>query len=132
MDPVEVFRDRKRKTLKVKVGGLDADESFSLASGNSSDGQGDRLGIVVETAAADLLERFGINGGVVVREVVPDSVASEAGVMPGDIITLIGSSPIKSAGAYEDAVDALKGGSSVPLRLIRRGSPLFIGLKLKD
>ena len=52
--------------------------------------------------------------------------------MPGDIITLIGSSPIKSAGAYEDAVDALKGGSSVPLRLIRRGSPLFIGLKLKD
>ena len=130
--PVEVFRDRKRKTLKVKVGGLDADESFSLASGNSSDGQSDRLGIVVETAAADLLERFGINGGVVVREVVPESVASEAGVMPGDIITLIGSSPIKSAGAYEDAVDALKGGSSVPLRLIRRGSPLFIGLKLKD
>jgi serine protease Do len=130
--PVEIFRDKKRKTLKVKVGGLDADDSFSLTSQEGSDGQGGRLGMVVETAAADVLERFGINGGVVVRELLPDSVASEAGVLPGDIITLIGSSPIKSVEAYEDAVAELGGGSSVPLRLIRRGSPLFIGLKLKD
>lgn len=130
--PVEVVRDKKRKTLKVKVGGLDADDSFSLSSGQGRDGQGDRLGMVVETADAEVLERFGINGGVVVREVQPDSVASSAGVIPGDIITLIGSSPIKSARAYEDTVAELSGGSSVPLRLIRRGSPLFIGLKLKD
>ena len=130
--PVEVFRDKKRKTLKVKVGGLDADDSFSLSSGQGSGGQGGRLGMVVETADAEVLERFGINGGVVVREVLPGSAASDAGVIPGDIITLIGSSPIKSAQAYEDTVAELSGGSSVPLRLIRRGSPLFIGLKLKD
>ena len=67
-----------------------------------------------------------------VREVLPDSVAADAGVVPGDIITLIGSSPIKSAQAYEAAVEQLSGGSSVPLRLIRRGAPLFIGLKLRE
>jgi len=44
----------------------------------------------------------------------------------------VGSTPVKNAQAYEEAVAGLSGGSSVPLRLIRRGSPLFIGLKLKD
>jgi serine protease Do len=130
--PVEIVRDKKRKKLKVKVGGLDADDSYSLASGSGVTGQGGRFGLVVETAPADLLERFGINGGVVVREVLPDSVAAEGGVLPGDIITLVGSTPVKNAQAYEEAVAGLSGGSSVPLRLIRRGSPLFIGLKLKD
>ncbi len=130
--PVEIVRDKKRKTLKVKVGGLDADDSYSLAAGSTGTGQGGRLGLVVETAPADLLERFGINGGVVVREVLPDSVAAEGGIVPGDIITLMGSTPVKNAQAYEEAVAGLSGGSSVPLRLIRRGSPLFIGLKLKD
>jgi len=130
--PVEIVRDKKRKKLKVKVGGLDADDSYSLAAGTGVTGQGGRLGLVVETAPSDMLERFGINGGVVVREVLPDSVAAEGGVLPGDIITLVGSTPVKNAQAYEEAVAGLSGGSSVPLRLIRRGSPLFIGLKLKD
>ncbi|MBP6682040.1 MAG: Do family serine endopeptidase [Halioglobus sp.] len=130
--PVTLVRDRKQKTLKVKVGGLAADDSYSLAGGEPGAGEGGRLGMVVETAPADALERLGINGGVLVRAVIPDSVAATAGVLPGDVITLVGSSPIKSAEAYESAVAGLKGGSSVPLRLVRRGAPLFIGLKLKD
>ena len=66
------------------------------------------------------------------REVLPGSAAAEAGIAPGDVITLIASSPIKSTEAFERTVDKLESGSSVPLRLIRRGSPLFIGLKLPD
>jgi len=130
--PVTLVRDRKQETLKVKVGGLTADDSYSLAGGDTGAGDGGRLGMVVETVPADTLERLGINGGVLVRSVNPDSVAATAGVLPGDVITLLGSSPIKSVEAYESAVADLKGGSSVPLRLVRRGAPLFIGLKLKD
>lgn len=130
--PVTLVRDGKQKTLKVKVGGLAADDSYSLAGGETGVGEGGRLGMVVETVPADTLERLGINGGVLVRAVIPDSVAATAGVLPGDVITLLGSSPIKSVEAYESAVAGLKGGSSVPLRLVRRGAPLFIGLKLKD
>ncbi len=130
--PAEVVRDRKRKKLKVTVGGLDADDSFALSSGSQDEGRGGRIGVVVETASPEMLERWGINGGVLVREVVPGSAAAEAGILPGDVITLIGSSPVKSAEAFERVVDKLEGGSSVPLRLIRRGSPMFIGLKLPD
>jgi len=130
--PVEIMRDKKRKTFKVKVGGLDSDDSYSLAAGSTDEGYGGRLGLVVETAQAETLERWGINGGVVVREVVPSSIAAEAGIVAGDVITLIGSSPVKTKEAYENAVEDLRANSSVPLRLIRRGSPLFIGLKLSE
>ena len=130
--PVVVMRDQKRKTIKVEVGGLDADDSYTLNTDSASDGQGGRLGLIVEPAPAEALERFGLSGGVLVREVRPESVAAEAGVLAGDIITLIGSSPVKSVEAFEKAVDSLGSGSSVPLRLMRRGAPMFIGLKLND
>jgi serine protease Do len=129
---VEVMRDKSRKTLTVEVGGLDADESYSLLSGKTEGKSGGRLGMQVETVSGESLERFGLNGGVVVRNVTPGSVAAQAGIRVGDIITLIDTSPIKSAEAFEDAVDDLSDGSSVPMRLIRDGSPLFIGLKVPD
>ena len=66
------------------------------------------------------------------REVVPGSPAADAGVLPGDVLTLLASTPIKSVSAFEKAVAGIKSGASVPLRLIRRGSPLFIGLKVED
>jgi len=129
---VELMRERKRKTLRVEVGGLGSEESFALNRKQGVDGYGGRLGLVVEPAPADTLERWGISGGVIVREVVVGSIAGEAGIVAGDVITLLGSKPIKSVRAFEETVEKLKPGASVPLRLIRRGSPLFIGLKLTD
>jgi serine protease Do len=128
--PVDIVRDQQRKTLKIKVGGLDADDSYALTSGSGDQARGGKIGLVVETASPEAKERAAVDGGVVVREVVPDSPAAQAGVLPGDVLTMIGSTPVKSAKAFESAVGKLKDGASVPLRLIRRGSPLFIGLKL--
>jgi len=129
---VSIYRDQKPMEMKVKVGGLGADDSYSLNAGAASKSSGGRLGMVVEEAGPEALERWGISGGVVVREVLPSTPAAEAGVMPGDIITLLGSTPIKSVAGFEEAVEGLRSGSSVPMRLIRRGAPLFIGLKIKD
>jgi serine protease Do len=129
---LEVVRDQKRRTLKVKVGGLDAEDSFALNPRASSEGNGGRLGIVVEDAPAELLEEQGLSGGALVRQVVPGSVAAEAGILKGDVITLIGSTPVKSAKSLNKTIKGLKGGSSLPVRLIRRGMPLFIGLKVEE
>ncbi len=129
---VEIIRDQKKRRIELEVGGLGADDSYSLSSRGHGGAHGGRLGLVVETADPAALERAGISGGVLVREVVPGTVAAEAGIAPGDLITLIGNTPVKNVEAYEEAVADLPAGASVPLRLIRRGSPLFIGLKLKD
>ena len=128
----EIVRDGKRKSIDVKVGGLGADDSYSLSAGGEAPQEGGRLGLVVETASAETLERWGINGGVIVREVQPGSAAAEAGVLVGDVITLLGSRPIKSADTFAEVESKLESRASVPLRLIRRGNPMFIGLKLQD
>jgi serine protease Do len=130
--PVELIRERKRKTITVEVGGLDADDSYALTRKASTDGYGGRLGLVVEAAKPETLERWGISGGVLVREVVPSSLAAQAGIVVGDVITLIDSSPINSVKVFDKVVDGLPEGASVPLRLIRRGNPMFIGLKMSE
>ena len=129
---VELMRNKKLQTIDVEVGGLESDDSYTLAAGDSEDDRGGRLGMEVESISAESLEHFGISGGVVVRSVEPGSIAAESGIRVGDVITLIDTSPIQSVAAFERAVDSLKDGSSVPLRLIRQGSSLFIGLKLPD
>ncbi|MFT4519015.1 MAG: serine protease Do [Halioglobus sp.] len=130
--PLEIIRDKKTKRLKVKVGGLDADERYSLQAGVKKDSGGGRLGLVVESVSPESLERSGLSGGVTVRLVTPGSTAAQAGIVAGDIITLIDTSPVNSVEAFERAVKNLDRGSSVPLRLFRRGSPQFIGLKIPD
>ncbi|GAB5414567.1 MAG: serine protease MucD [Congregibacter sp.] len=130
---VLVMRDKKRKTIKVEVGGLEADDSADQAYRNDASGaRGGKLGISVEEAPEEMLSRWDLSGGVVVRAVEPESPAAEAGLMPGDVITAVGSTPVRSLDDFEDIVDDLDDGESVPLRLMRRGSPLFIGLRLGD
>ena len=130
--PVLIIRDRKEKTVEVEVGGLDADDSYALSNRRADSSYGGRLGLITEGVPEVVRERLGINGGVVVRKVVSGSVAAQAGIIPGDVITYLGSAPISSTDALEAAVNNLKPGVSVPVRLIRRGSPLFIGLRLED
>lgn len=131
---VLIVRNRKQKTLEVEVGGLDADDSADQAyrNGDGDDERGGRLGIVVEEAPEEILTRWDLSGGVVVRSVQADSPADEAGLMPGDVITAVGATPVRSLEAFSDIIGELDDGASVPLRLIRRGSPMFIGLRLED
>jgi len=126
---VEVIRDRGRETLTVEVGGLGSDDTAGIAAGGRSSVQGGRTGLVVEEIGDQLRSRWGISGGVVATEVMPDSPADEAGIRAGDVITLIAGQPITSLESYRRTVDKLEAGRSVPVRLIRRGAPLFIGLK---
>jgi serine protease Do len=125
-----VMRDRKRKTMSLEVGGLSSGETASMTAGEVRTSSGGRLGLAVEDLDEQARSRWGISGGVVVTEVVPGEIAAEAGIRPGDVITLVGSTAISSMSAYEKAMGGLESGESVPLRIIRRGTPLFIGVRI--
>ena len=129
---VELVRDKKSQTISVKVGGLESDDSYTLSAGDADEHRGGRLGMEVESLSPESLEHLGVSGGVVVRRVESGSIAAESGLRVDDVITLIDTSPIQSVETFERAVDTLKDGGSVPLRLIRQGSSLFIALKLSD
>ena len=125
---VRLMREGSERTIKVKVGALAARDGADVASSASIDAN--KLGLVVAEATPEELEQLGLAGAVVVRQVESDSPAAEQEVMTGDVVTMVGSRPIRSVSDFNAAVAELAAGQSVPVRLLRRGAPLFIGLKV--
>lgn len=127
-----IVRDGEEETIDVEVGGLGADEVAQVGAGVSADGSMSLLGMRLGDAEPEVLSDLGITGGVAVLEVVPDSPADEAGVVVGDILTRLGSRPISRTADLDDAAAELESGKSVPARLIRGRSPLFIGIRVPE
>jgi serine protease Do len=125
---VSVMRDGTLRTLNVEVGALPERSKPVLASAQSS--AENLLGLVVKNADQQTLEALGLSAAVVVDKVVPESPAAAQGILPGDAITMVGSSPIRSVADFDKAVAQLDPGQSIPLRLNRRGSPMFRGLRV--
>ena len=88
------------------------------------------LGLTVRNTSEEDLKRYNIESGVTVISVRAQSPAASSGIQSGDVITLIGTAPIRDKEAFSRIVKLLPLGKSVPIRLIRQGSHLFIGLKV--
>ena len=127
-----IVREGQEETVDVEVGGLGADETARVDAGVSPDGSLSLLGMRFGDAEPEVLSGLGISGGVAVLEVTPGSPADEAGVLVGDILTRLGNRPISRTADLEDAAAELEAGKSVPARLIRGGSPLFIGIRVPE
>ena len=126
-----IVRDGEEQSVTVEVGALAADQVARVDAGVSADGSLELLGMRVAEAERRA-GRSRLSGGVLIDAVEPDSPANEAGVRAGDILTRLGSRPISRVSDVTAAADDLTPGSSVPARLIRGGSPLFIGIRVPD
>jgi len=126
---VGLIRDGDKKTLSVEVGAL-SPRADVAKQGESASG-GARLGLTVEPAADQLLSELGLASGVVVRAVRADS-AADGEIVEGDIITMLGSKAVRSTQDFIEAEQSLREGQSIQVRLWRRGTPLFIGLRVPN
>lgn len=129
---VNIIRDGSEQTLEVEVGGLSADQVARVDAGVSEDVALVLLGMRVAPADSAVLAEMGLAGGVVITEVEPGSAAAASGVREGDILTRFGSAAVTRIRDLEEASEGLTPGASVPLRLIRGGSPLFIGIRIPE
>lgn len=131
--PVEIWRDRSAKTLKVTVGELD-----QLADGRSAQrelkrdrGAAESLnksGLTVRELNPRAAKELGIKFGLQVTNV--EGPAARAGVQPGDVIVGLGGEELSSFAQLEQTIAKAKPGSSLPLRLRRGEAALFVSLKL--
>ena len=130
---VLVFRDGKRKTLRMNTGSLD-DGNSSVASSQSKDKEsaGGRLGMVVLDLSDAQKSRLKLEGGVVVRSVIPGEPASEGGLRGGDVITSIDNKPVETFKDYERIVKSLPAKKHVAVRILRGGQPGFVAVKVND
>ncbi len=72
----------------------------------------------------------GLPTGVVVRRVVPNSPAAQAGIQVGDLITQFDGKPIRSAGDLTRALYFARPNQSVQLTLMREGQILTVSVVL--
>ena len=127
-----LVREGDEQRVTVEVGVLSSDQVARVDAGVSVDGRVQLLGMSVAEAEANTLADLGLSSGVLIEAVQLDSPAAEAGIRDGDILTRLGSRPISRVSDVTAAADDLVPGGSVPARLIRGRSPLFIGIRIPD
>jgi len=81
------------------------------------------LGVVAQDLTPDLAEAFGLGSqrGAVIAEVMADSPASKAGMMPGDIVISIDGRPIKNASEVRNRIGLLPVGEMMKFDVLRNG-----------
>jgi len=108
-----VIRDKARKTLKVAVG-----EAPGLADVENAKQSGDKLGFSVSNITPELSDKYKLADnatGVVVTEVAPGGTAMQSGIRPGQVITKVNNTPLKSVADFNEITKDLKSGDSIRL-----------------
>lgn len=101
---VEIFRDGRKKTLKVTIGLLD---DKVVLSGDANRSTSTDLGLSVQTLTPDLSRQLGYDDdktGVVVTEVVPGGLAAQAGLRPRMIIVSVNGQEIADARSFREVL----------------------------
>lgn len=129
---VTVSRGGEVKELNVVIEAL-PDES-ELASGTEHKPKVEkvnRLNVQVVELDKQRSEKWQLSAGVVVKRVM-QGPAAEAGLMVGDVITMLNGQQISSVDDFEEVAAALSVGRAIPVRIVRRGSPLFLPIKIPE
>ncbi|RUR31616.1 DegQ family serine endoprotease [Vreelandella nanhaiensis] len=123
-----LMRDGEQVTETVELGHWPDSETAKQGEGGNKQV---RLGISVAELDDATRERLNIDGGVVVRQVEPDSVAAKAGLLAGDVLVSIDHRGVSSADELLSIVEGLPSDRAIPLRIYRGGRSLFIALRLE-
>jgi serine protease Do len=129
---LKVFRQGQELTIDVKVGERpDPTSEEERASSATSEGQG-KLGIRVENLTPESARMLGVESaeGVVVTDVRSGSPADEGGLRSGDIIREINRTTVNKASDLQAVSRNLKAGSTVLLKIVRRGVVQFLAFDL--
>ena len=120
---VEIGR-REPKTAGLTPGGGKSERTAALG----------RLGVTVAPVTDEVRSSLGLDEsaqGAVVTSLKPDGAAAKAGLVTGDVIERINDRVVRAPRDLEAAVhDA--GNPSVLVLINRRGSTLFVGIRLAD
>ncbi len=125
-----IVRNGKKKRLKVKIGSAPNADDSDLAEhyqSKKSQVKSNRLGLIV----SDIPQKLQNNQtkGVYIKQ-VQQGPASFAGLIQGDIITIINGSIINNLQDFKKVVASLPNNRSIPIRIMRRGTAMFFPLKL--
>jgi serine protease Do len=118
-----ILRNDSKKTLTVGI--ADRAKLFANMGSNSdnnatpaeADAGESKLGIQVDAVPAQTASKLGIQGGVIVSNVLPGSFADEIGVPTGTVIIEINKKPVTDKADFNAIVNGLKSGQDVAFKV---------------
>lgn len=126
-----VIRNGKKKVIDVEIGELQQNDDMIARNGQPHQSrQVNRLGIEAANLTPAQKKQWDTEGVVV--KGVQQGAGANAGLIEGDVITMIYSEIIRDMSDFERVVKQLPSGRLVPMRIVRRGSPMFISLRVND
>jgi serine protease Do/serine protease DegQ len=93
------------------------------------------LGVNIVTLTPDMSKALSLpdnSQGVLVSQVTEESAAAKAGIRPGDVITAINGTPIKSNTELRNAIGLSRIGEKLDVALIRDRKPLHVAATIVD
>jgi serine protease Do len=92
------------------------------------------IGIQIQPVTADIAESLGLKKaeGALVSEPQPDSPASKAGIVSGDVITAVNGDQVKDAKELTRTIGAMSPGSNVKLKMVHKGEEKTVDLTLGE
>lgn len=90
------------------------------------------LGVSLQPVDKDIADAFGLEKpeGALISEVVKDSPADKAGLKQGDIVIEYNGTPIKSLGSFRNDISLMAPGSTLNLKVNRKGTIIPIAVVL--
>ncbi len=130
---IELVRDGKHETLTATIGTLPAETAEAGAVPGGSEDQLSALGLKARTLTPQLAHQFGLENekGVVITAVEGGSVASTAGLQPGDLIAEVDRQRVTNISELKDALTKAKDKDRVLFLIKRKGGSLFVVLQTK-
>lgn len=127
-----VIRDGRKKVLKVKLEEMPGDDVLAVSNRPAVTNE---LGIQVSEITRAFMREYDINNreeGVVVTNVAPGSVAAEAGIRIGDLITRVGTKKCNSPKDFQSLIKETQKQNMVMLHLKREGVARYMTLELVE
>lgn len=115
-----IMRDKKRMDVPVTIALLKNDDVQDVVEGADADKPANKLGMNVRELTAEERTQAGVSG-VLITGVQTSSDAFKAGLRAGDLVIMMGSTPVSTAADVNKVIDGIKPGQTLPLLMSRRG-----------
>jgi len=129
--PVIVMRDKKQKTLKVKIEKLEEDAATMIKTGTKPGRLIDeRLAVEVAELTKKQREQYDVEKGVIVVS-VERGPAGKAGLRRGDVVVSLNNLQITGAKQFLDIARDLPEDKAIPVLVQRQQGAFFLALKIE-
>lgn len=131
---VTVIRNKREKQIKVMIAELPTlvTQATYTPEAEIKPLENTALGMSVEELSKAAKKKLKIEAGVRVIDIDQTGAAQDAGIVAGDVITMIDNRAVESLDDFDEITSKLKAGKSVALLVQRSSGPVFLAIRPED